>query len=247
MSMLGKWCVFTKNILHWSIQKPFRFDQLFKQFEFVGVRSTWIVILTSFFSGAVFALQIGRMYAKFNMENLVGATVALSIVREIGPVFTAIMVTARACSAMAAEIGTMKVSEQVAALETMAVNPIHYLIVPRVIATCMMLPLLTILYDFVAVIGAYLVSVNLLAIDAGPLMNYLYDYVDVGDIWGGLLKASVFGFLISVISCFAGFHTHGGAKGVGSATTRAVVFSCVSVLIADYFLTTWIIALVMNK
>jgi phospholipid/cholesterol/gamma-HCH transport system permease protein len=238
---LGRWCDFAGKTLKWSIRAPYRYDQFFIQMEFVGVKSTWIIALTSLFTGAVFALQAGKVYALFNMESMVGATVGMSLTREIAPVFAALMVTARACSAMAAELGTMRVTEQIDALETMAVSPIQYLVVPRVIACTIMVPLLTMLYNFVGVIGSYIVGIYLLGINEGPFMNRLYYYVDADDIWGGLIKASVFGFLIAVTSCYMGFKTRGGAHGVGRSTTRAVVVSSVIVLVVDYFLTTWIL------
>jgi phospholipid/cholesterol/gamma-HCH transport system permease protein len=207
----------------------------------VGVRSMWIILLTALFAGAVFALQAGKVYALFNMESMVGATVALSLTREMGPVFAAIMITARACSAMAAEIGTMRVTEQIEALETMAVNPIHYLVVPRVVACTVMVPLLTMLFDFVGSVGSYIVGIYLLGISEGPFLSRIDYYVDPDDIWSGLLKAAIFGFLIAAISCYMGYFTRQGAKGVGLATTRAVVVSAVTILVADYFLTTWIL------
>jgi phospholipid/cholesterol/gamma-HCH transport system permease protein len=240
-SALGRFCAFVYEAILWTARKPLRLDQYLRQMEFVGVKSTWIIALTSLFTGAVFALQTGRVYGLFNMESMVGATVAMSLTREIAPVFTALMVTARACSSMAAELGTMRVTEQIDALETMAVNPVQYLVVPRIIACTIMVPMLTMIYNFIGVIGAYVVSTNLLAIDSGPFMNRLYYYVDAEDIWGGLIKAAIFGFLIAAISCYMGFHAKGGAKGVGRATTRAVVYSAVTVLITDYFLTTWIL------
>lgn len=241
LTAFGRWCEFVWEAILWIVRPPLRLDQYFKQMEFVGVKSTWIIALTSLFTGAVFALQTGRVYAMFNMETMVGATVGMSLTREIAPVFAAIMVTARACSSMAAELGTMRVTEQIDALETMAVNPIQYLVAPRIVACTIMVPMLTMLYNFVGIIGSYIVSVHLLSIDQGPFMNKLYHYVDPDDLWGGLLKAAVFGFLIASISCFVGFNTSGGAKGVGRSTTRAVVISAVTILITDYFLTTWIL------
>ncbi|HPW45036.1 MAG TPA: ABC transporter permease [bacterium] len=238
---LGDWCRFVWDSLQWSVRKPFRADQVLKQMEFVGVKSIWIIALTSFFTGAVFALQTGKVYALFNMESMVGATVAMSLAREIAPVFTAIMITARACSSMAAELGTMRVTEQIDALETMAVSPLQYLVVPRIIACSVMVPMLTMVYNYIGVVGSYIVSIYLLGIDAGPFFGRMYYYVDADDIYGGLIKAAIFGFLIAAISCYMGFNTRGGAKGVGRATTRAVVFSAVTVLVTDYFLTTWII------
>ena len=239
----GKWCEFVYESVVSVFRKPFRGKQILEQMEFIGVKSTGIIVLTAFFSGGVFALQTGKVFALFNMESMVGATVGMSMVREIGPVFTAIMVIARACSSMAAEIGTMKVTEQIDALESMAINPIHFLVMPRVIASTVMVPLLTMLYNFVGTIGSYVVSVYLLNIYEGPFLSRLYYYVDEGDIIGGLIKAAVFGFLISVISCYQGYRAKSGAQGVGRSTTRAVVISAVTVLVVDYFLTTWIIEL----
>ena len=241
MMELGRWCEFVWQMLRWAARPPLRVDQFVKQMEFVGVKSVWIVSLTAAFTGAVFALQAGKVYALFNMESMVGATVGMSLTREMAPVFTALMVTARACSAMAAELGTMRVTEQIDAMETMAVSPIQYLVVPRVVAATVMVPLLTMLYNFVGVVGSYIVGIYLLGINEGPFMNRLYHYVDADDIWGGLIKAGIFGFLIATISCYMGFNTRRGAKGVGKATTRAVVVSSVTILIVDYFLTTWIL------
>lgn len=241
MRAFGHWCEFTWETIRWIFRAPFRTDQVLKQMEFVGVKSTGIIALTAFFTGAVFALQSGKVYALFRMESMVGATVGLSLTREMGPVFAAVMVTARACSAMAAELGTMRVTEQIDALETMAVSPIQYLVAPRVIASTIMLPLLAMLYNFIGVVGAYVVGIYLLGISEGPFMYRLYRYVDPDDIWGGMIKATIFGFLISVISCYMGYYTRNGAAGVGRSTTRAVVISAVTVLIVDYFLTTWIL------
>lgn len=238
---LGGWLVFTFDAVGWTARRPFRLQIILRQMEFIGIRSVPIIALTSLFVGAVFALQTGRAMSMFNAETLVGATLGLSITREIGPVFTALMITARCCSAMAAELGTMRVTEQIDALHSMAVNPIHYLVVPRMVATILMAPLLAALFVFVAIIGAYIVAVDLLMIPAGPFMEKLYYYVDADDFIGGLVKAAIFGFFISLISCYQGYKTSMGAAGVGRATTRAVVISSVMVLVSDYFLTSWIL------
>ncbi len=238
---LGYFTRFVGEILLWTFKPPFRTAQFFFQMEFIGVKSTAIIVLTSFFSGAVFALQVGKVYSLFNMESMVGATVGLSLTREIGPVFAALMVTARACSSMAAEIGTMRVTEQIDALEVMAVEPIQYLVVPRVWSSVIMVPLLTVIFDFIGVIGAYIVGVYILHISEGLLLSKLYYYVDADDLISGMVKAAFFGFFIAAISCYEGYKTFGGAQGVGRQTTRAVVISSVCVLIMDYFLTSWIV------
>ncbi|MDO8493915.1 MAG: ABC transporter permease [Deltaproteobacteria bacterium] len=238
---LGDWCQFVLATVIWTFRPPYRIKNFFQQMEFIGVQSLPIILLTSLFTGMVFALQVGKTFATFQMQNLVGSTVGLSLTRELAPVFAALMVTARACSAMAAEIGTMQVTEQIDAMKTMAVHPIQYLVTPRVIGAVLMVPLLTMVFNVVGLIGAYLVGVYLLAIPAGPFLHHLYWYVDPMDIFGSLIKGAVFGFFISAISCYKGFVTTGGAKGVGLATTRAVVASSVTVLVVDYFLTTWIL------
>ena len=238
---LGNWCRFTWFTLEWTCRPPFRWKNIFRQMQFIGVQSLPIILLTGLFSGMVFALQTGKTFALFKMQNLVGSTVALALTREIGPVFTSLMVTARVGSAMAAEIGTMKVTEQIDALYTMAVDPIQYLVTPRMLGCVFMVPLLTIVFDYIGCVGAYIVGIGLLDIPSGPFLRHLYWYVDPEDIFGGMLKAVVFGFCLSMISCYRGFKTEGGAEGVGRATTGAVVASSVTILIVDYFLTTWIL------
>jgi len=238
---LGRWLRFVWATLVWSIRPPFRVGNFFKQMEFIGVQSLPIILLTSLFTGMVFALQVGKTFAMFQMQNLVGATVGLSLTRELGPVFAALMVTARCCSSMAAEIGTMRVIEQIDALQTMAVDPIQYLVTPRVLGCVVMMPLLTMVFNIVGILGAYIVGVFLLHIPPGPFLHHLYWYVDPQDINGSLIKAAFFGFFIATISCYRGFQTEGGAEGVGRATTGAVVVSSVTVLVVDYFLTTWIL------
>jgi len=241
---LGDFALFTGTFFRWARQKPFRGTLLIQQMNSIGVDSTPIIILVSFFTGAVFALQTGYAFRLFNAEALVGATVGLSLTREIAPVFAALMVAARAGSAMSAELGTMRVTEQIDALEAMAVNPLHYLLVPRVLASTIMLPVLTVIFNFVGFLGAYLVGVILLEIPEGPFMHRMQVYVDADDLFGGLFKAAIFGFLLSLLSCYQGYFTKGGAKGVGASTTRAVVVSSVTILVVDYFLTQWILEVI---
>jgi len=221
----------------WMFRLPLRLGLWFHQMNFVGVGSLFIVMLTGTFTGMVFALQTVSAFARFNAESLVGGAVALALTREMAPVLASMMVTARAGSAMAAELGTMKVTEQVDALVTMAVNPVQYLVVPRVIASTLMLPLLTVLFDFVGMLGAYAVAVYLMGVDEGAFVQNIEKYLQVSDIMTGIVKAGVFGFILSIISCYKGINTSGGARGVGEATTMAVVMSSVSIFIADYILT----------
>jgi phospholipid/cholesterol/gamma-HCH transport system permease protein len=230
------WLMFMESFF-WAFRRPFKFGYLYKQMEFVGVNSVLVVMITGAFTGMVLALQSYYGFRKFGAEGLVGTTVALSMTRELGPVLTALMVTGRAGSAMAAELGTMRVTEQIDALTVMALNPVKYLVTPRVIASFFMLPILTIISDFVGIIGGYLVGVKLLGVNEGAYINKMVKYVDLDDIYNGLVKAAVFGIIMSVISCYKGFNTKGGAEGVGRATTEAVVLSSVTILISDYVLT----------
>ncbi|AEH45048.1 protein of unknown function DUF140 [Thermodesulfatator indicus DSM 15286] len=223
--------------LAYTFRPPFRLKLLFKQMEFVGVKSTLVVVLTGLFSGMVLALQGYYGFKKFGGETLLGATVALSLLRELGPVLTGLMVTARAGSAMAAEIGTMRVTEQIDALEVMAINPVHYLVVPRIWAAILMVPLLTVLADVVGIAGGYFVGVGLLNIDAGIYIAKMRELVDFSDIANGLYKAFIFGAILATVGCYKGYNARGGAEGVGKATTQAVVISSISILVADYILT----------
>ncbi|NCC24491.1 MAG: ABC transporter permease [Deltaproteobacteria bacterium] len=216
---------------------PYRIRLLFKQMDFIGVSSLFVVVLTGLFTGMVLALQTYYAFRMFSAETLVGATVALSMTRELGPVITALMVTGRAGSAIAAEIGTMRVTEQVDALTVMAINPVQYLVVPRVVAGVIMLPLLCAISDIVGIAGGYLVGVKLLGIHGGLFMNKIYEYVGLDDVYNGLIKAACFGFILTLVGCFKGFYTRGGAEGVGRATTQSVVLSSVLILMSDYVLT----------
>lgn len=225
--------------IYLGLKPPFKLNYIFKQMEFIGVRSVFVIILTGAFTGMVLALQSYYGFKKFGSEGLVGATVALSMTRELGPVLTSLMVTGRAGSAMAAELGTMRVTEQIDALTVMALNPIKYLVTPRVIAAFLVLPVLTVISNFVGIIGGYLVGVKLLGINEGAYIDKMIKFVELNDIYNGLVKAAVFGIIFSVISCYKGFYTKGGAEGVGRATTEAVVVSSVTILVTDYILTSF--------
>lgn len=238
---LGDFSLFVLETLQWAFRRPFRIRLLFREMERIGVESVLIISLVGAFSGMVFALQTGSAFRLFNAETLVGSTVGIAITRELAPVFTALMIVARAGSAMAAEIGTMQVTEQVDALRSMSINPLNYLVVPRVIAATIMVPLLTALFNGVGILGAYLVAVDLLQIPAGPYIARFNYYVDAEDLYQGLIKAVVFGFLISLIACYKGYGAKNGAEGVGKATTQAVVAGSVCVLILNYFLATWLL------
>ena len=240
LDRLGAILLLTSQTLAWLIRPPYRISQLFQAMDFIGVKSTFIVGLTGTFSGMVLALQTVHSLRQFSAEGVVGSIVAVSLCREISPVFAALMVTARAGSAMAAELGNMRVTEQIDAITTMGVSPVQYLLSPRLLASVLMLPLLFVLYTCVGMIGAYVVSVNWMSVDPGVFTSNIEKYIVPSDFYMGLTKALVFGFLLCSISCAQGFFASGGAKGVGEATTRAVVLSSVSVLVANYLLTSWL-------
>lgn len=237
LEQLGSYTQLTLSTIAWVFRRPFRLGQYLNQMEFIGVGSTFIVVVTGLFSGMVLALQTVHSLRQYGAESTVGGIVAISLMREISPVFAALMVTARAGSAMAAELGNMRVTEQIDALLTMAVSPVQYLLSPRLIASIVMLPLLCILYTCVGISGAYLVAVKWNSIDPGLFLSYIESFVELNDFFMGAIKAAVFGGLISTLSCHQGFHVSGGAKGVGMATTRAVVQSAVAILIANYIIT----------
>ena len=234
---MGRIFILLMQALVWMMLPPYRFKAIIKQMEFVGVKSIFVVILTGVFTGGVLALQSHQGFKLFGAETLVGSIVAISMTRELGPVLTALMVNGRAGSAMAAELGTMRVTEQIDALYVMATNPIKYLIVPRIIAGVIMLPVLTIVSDFFGIIGGYFVGVFLLNINSGMFIANILQYLELEDIFHGLTKSIFFGLILTHIGCYKGFYTEGGAEGVGKATTEAVVISSVLILISDYILT----------
>jgi phospholipid/cholesterol/gamma-HCH transport system permease protein len=218
-------------------RKPFRFALLVKQMEFIGNKSLGVTLLTGMFTGMVMTFQLYRTLREFSSEAIVGGVVAVAMVRELGPVLSSLMVNARAGSAIAAEIGTMKVTEQVDALFALGVNPIQYLFTPRVLAGFLMQPILTAICDVTAVGGGYLVGVLLLGVDPGIYMAKVWDYLKLGDILQGTVKACVFGTILTQVGCYKGYNTSGGAEGVGRATTDAVVVSAISILFSDYLIT----------
>ena len=227
------------QFLSWVPRPPSEVRNILKQMEEVGVRSMPVVLVTATFTGMVLALQSYSGFQRFQAPSFVGSVVALSITRELGPVFAGLMVSGRVGAAMAAELGTMKVTEQIDALVTLATNPVKYLVVPRVVAATLVLPVLVVFADLVGILGGYFVSVYLLGSNPYVYVAKTYQYLELKDIYTGLVKASVFGMLIALISCHHGFVAEGGAEGVGRATTRAVVASSMMVLISDYFMTSF--------
>lgn len=227
----------TLQTMLWALRRPVRGGQLLSMMEFIGVQSIFIIVLTGSFTGMVLALQTVNTLRRLQQETMVGGIVVVALMREMSPVFAGLMVTARAGSAMAAEIGNMRVTEQIDAITTMSVSPVQYLLSPRLVASVVMLPLLCVVFTVVGSVGAYVVAVQWLGVDPGMFLARIQQFSEPKDLYMGLIKSAVFGFLISAISCRQGYFASGGARGVGNATTRAVVQSAVAILIANYVIT----------
>ncbi len=234
---MGRILILLAEAVYWTFRPPFNIRNVFTQMEFVGVKSIFVVSLTGGFTGMVFALQSYKGFHLFGAESLVGPVVTLSITRELSPVLTSLMVTGRAGSAMAAEIGTMRVTEQIDALRAMAVNPVNHLVAPRILAGTLMTPVLTGVTDFIGIAGGYFVGVYLLGMDRVTFLGRIEDYVEPADIMHGLSKAVVFGLILSLVGCYKGMTTDGGAQGVGRSTTQAVVIASILILVSDYLFT----------
>jgi phospholipid/cholesterol/gamma-HCH transport system permease protein len=234
---LGRFFYIAWQAVVWAPRRPFDLPQWLKQMTRVGVDSVPVVVLTCMFTGMVQALQTYRGFERFHAEGFVGSVVALSLTRELAPVLTGLMVAGRVGSAMAAELGTMRVTEQIDALYAMATEPIHYLVVPRVNASILMLPVLTVIGDAVGIFGGWLIAVGLFDANSYLYVERTFQFLEVNDVTSGLIKAAFFGLILSVTGCAKGFYTAGGAEGVGRATTSAVVTACLYILLSDFFLT----------
>jgi phospholipid/cholesterol/gamma-HCH transport system permease protein len=233
----GRMGLFLSQALIFASTPPLKVSQLLKQIHFIGFQSTLVIFLTGAFAGMVLSLQGYYTLNRFGSAALLGPMVALSLIRELGPVLSALMVTGRAGSAMTAEIGIMRITEQVDALKMMGLNPFRYLIVPKLLAGIISLPLLTAIFDVVGIFGGYLVGVKLLGAAKGTYFGEIANYVDMKDILGGIYKSLTFGVLITWICCYKGYYTGFGAEGVSKATTQAVVLSSALILVWDYFMT----------
>lgn len=221
-------------------RRPFEFQETLNQMAFIGASSVPIVALTTFSSGAVLSLYSADLLVRYGASSLAGATVGLAVTREIAPVLAGIMVAARCGSAMAAQIGSMAVTEQIDALRSLNVHPTNYLVVPRVLAGITMLPILCMVGVFSGVLGGYLVSVNLSGVASGSFMNSIKQWVDPADFQNGMWKTVVFGLIVGLVACQQGLRTSKGAVGVGEATTRTVVVTMVLIYVANYFMTAWL-------
>lgn len=234
---LGRFTIYVFSTIMWFFRPPLRLNLFFEQMVFMGNKSLFIVLLTSSFSGMVFAYQIYLGFTAFSVDTFVGPIVAIAICKELAPVFTGLVVAGRCGAAMAAQIGTMKVTEQIDALECMGVNSIQYLAVPRIWATMSTMPMLAAIFMLVGNLGSYLIGVGVLGIDEVMYFSKISDFMNVNMIVEGVIKAAVFGYLIAVIGTYQGFAVKGGAEGVGKGTNMAVVWGMIIVLIVDFFLT----------
>jgi len=234
---MGRFMQMMGRVFVWTVRPPYDWRELLRQMVKVGVNSMPVVLLTAMFTGMVLALQTFTVLSRFSAESFVGSLVALSMVRELSAVLSGLIVAGRAGSAMGAELGTMRVTEQIDALEVMATDPVHYLVVPRVWATTITLPLLVVLGNAVGIFGGYLVAVVLMGANPVSYIDRTFQFMGAKDLFSGVIKAGFFGFLLAVIGCQQGFYTSGGAEGVGRSTTSAVVVASIAILIADFFLT----------
>lgn len=238
---MGTMGLFLVRMLVYTVIPPVKFTRLLRQIRFIGFQSLLVIFLTGAFSGMVLGFQGFYTLSRFGSEAFLGPMVGLSLIKELGPVITALMVTGRAGSAIAAEIGIMRISEQVDALELMGLNPYRYLMVPNFLAALICLPLLTALFDVVGIFGGYMIGGKLLGVGSGTYFMEMANYVEMSDIMEGIYKSLSFGIIISWVCCFKGFYTSiftgFGAEGVSKATTQAVVLSSVLILVWDYFMT----------
>lgn len=237
LAAIGRIFLFLLSAFAWAFRPPLRLRLIVHHIRTIGVDSLSVVLLSGAFTGMVMGLQFYHALRLFNAESFLGSAVALSLLRELGPVLSAFMVTGRTGSAMAAEIGSMKVTEQIDALYSMAVNPVQYLVTPRIIAGLISMPLLTAIFNVVGIYGAFLVGVGLLGVSSGSYFAGMESSVVFEDVWSGVLKSISFGLIITWVCCYKGMNAPQSATGVGQATTEAVVLCFVLILVWDYFMT----------
>ncbi len=236
----GQACIFFYESAKLIFRAPFRFEEIIKHIEFIGNKSVLIIMLTGSFTGMALAYQIYLGFKLVSAVNLVGPIMGIGITRELGPVLTGLIVAARAGGAMAARLGTMRVSEQIDALEVMGVDPKQYLVAPRILAAVITAPLLCAIFDSVAMIGAHLLCINVLGLDQAIFWNKIQMWMKPGDVYQGLIKAAVFGVTFAIVCTHRGFHASGGAKGVGEATNQGVVNSMVLIIVLNFLMTNMI-------
>ncbi len=233
----GRLIIFMSQCIYGMVRPPYYWRAISKQMVDIGYYSLPVVGLTAIFTGAVLALQSYTGFSRFNAESSIATVVVISITRELGPVLAGLMVAGRVGAAMAAEIGTMRVTEQIDALTTLSTNPFQYLFAPRVLAGIVTLPILVLIADVIGVYGGYLVGIHKLGFNPSTYLHSTFEYLETKDVISGLIKASVFGFIIALMGCYNGYHSGKGAQGVGQATTYAVVSASVLILLSNYILT----------
>jgi phospholipid/cholesterol/gamma-HCH transport system permease protein len=237
LAAAGRLVLFAERSFAAGLTPPYYPRLILRQFVEVGYFSLPVVGLTALFTGMVLALQSYTGFARFNAESAIATVVVLSVTRELGPVIAGLMVAGRVGAAMAAEIGTMRVTEQIDALTTLSTDPLRYLVVPRLLAGLLTLPALVFVADIIGVFGGYLVGVYKLDFNAVSYLTQTEQYLNTSDVVSGLVKAAAFGFIVALMGCYQGYYSRGGAEGVGAATTYAVVSASILILISDYFLT----------
>jgi phospholipid/cholesterol/gamma-HCH transport system permease protein len=237
LGAVGSISIFTTRALVHSVTPPFYFRLHLRQMIDIGYYSLPVVGLTAIFTGMVLALQTYSGFSRFSAESAVATVVVLSMTRELGPVLAGLMVAGRIGASMAAEIGTMKVTDQIDALTTLSTNPYKYLVAPRLVAGLTMMPLLVIVADIIGVFGGFLISVNKLGFNPANYLTSTFDHLETKDVVSGLVKAAAFGFVISLMGCYHGYNSRGGAQGVGTATINAVVSALIMILVFNYIIT----------
>ncbi len=243
LDMVGSFFIFLFNTFKTLFTTKLNTEQLFIQMKRIGVDSFLIIFLTGLSTGLALALQTYIGFHRFGIEEFIGTVVTLGMTRELGPVLTGLMVTGRAGSAMAAEIGTMQITEQIDAIKTLCINPYQYLIVPRVLAGIIIMPFLAIISMICGVIGGYIYCVNVIGLNPESYITSIQQFVELSDINGGLIKSSFFGLILSWVGSYNGYLTRGGALGVGISTTRSVVIGSIMILISNYFLSSFLHAI----
>ena len=233
---VGDHVILAARALSWLPRRPQRFGNYLDALEYIGVGSLGIILLVGLFTGAVISLQAVFAFKPFHLESYAGGTSGKALAVELAPVLTALMLAGRAGSGIATELGTMRITEQIDALESLAVNPIQYLVLPRLVAGMVMGPVLTLLFFVVSMIGAYFIAVVGQGVDEGQFILHVRELVHLSDVLQGLIKSVVFGLLVTLIGCYQGYNASGGGRGVGLGTTRAVVTASVMILVSDYLM-----------
>lgn len=247
LDVVGGHLIMVARAFVWLPRRPFRGKNYLEAMEYIGFGSLPIVLLVGAFTGMVMSLQSVNAFRQFGLESFSGGTTGKAIALELGPVLTSLMLAGRAGSGIATELGTMRITEQIDALESMAVNPHQYLILPRIVAASIVVPILSLLFFIIGMGGAYFVAVIVMRVDQGQWVANLRDIVEAQDVIQGFLKAIVFGFMVALVGCYQGYHATGGGRGVGIGTTRAVVIASVATLVLDYFLSDILLTLMPSK